>query len=257
MAGGHHSPSHDHLHVPGASPVHRMAPEATLLGTVAYVVAVALTPRTAPIATAVQALVLAAVVRVAGLPPRLVVARLAAVVPFVAFAVVVPFVAGGEQVEVAGVSLSVDGLWAAWGIMSKALLGAGASIVLAATTPVPDLLRGMARLHVPSVLVAVIGSMFRYLDLCTDQLRRMRTAMVARGHDPRWLWQVRPIATSAGTLFVRSYERGERVHSAMLARGFDGSVPDLGGLTASGRVLLLALVPGSVAAAATLIAVLG
>ncbi len=55
----------------------------------------------------------------------------------------------------------------------------------------------------------------------------MRTAMVARAHDPRWLWQAKPIASSAGAMFVRSYERGERVHSAMLARGFTGSMPQL------------------------------
>ncbi|HRE03653.1 MAG TPA: CbiQ family ECF transporter T component, partial [Ilumatobacteraceae bacterium] len=44
---------------------------------------------------------------------------------------------------------------------------------------------------------------------------------------PRWLWQARPIAASLGTLFVRSYEHGERVHLAMLSRGFTGSMPSL------------------------------
>jgi cobalt/nickel transport system permease protein len=51
--------------------------------------------------------------------------------------------------------------------------------------------------------------------------------MIARGYDPRWLSQARPIASSAGALFVRSYERGERVHAAMLARGFTGEMPML------------------------------
>ena len=51
--------------------------------------------------------------------------------------------------------------------------------------------------------------------------------MTARCHDPRWLWQARPLASSVGVLFVRSYERGERVHQAMLARGFTGTMPDL------------------------------
>jgi cobalt/nickel transport system permease protein len=53
----------------------------------------------------------------------------------------------------------------------------------------------------------------------------MRVAMTARGYDPRWISQARPIASSAGALFVRSYERGERVHAAMLARGFTGEMP--------------------------------
>jgi cobalt/nickel transport system permease protein len=67
--------------------------------------------------------------------------------------------------------------------------------------------------------------MIRYLELISDELGRMRIAMTSRGYDPRWISQVRPIATSAGALFVRSYERGERIHSAMVARGFNGEMP--------------------------------
>ena len=57
----------------------------------------------------------------------------------------------------------------------------------------------------------------------------MHVARQSRGYDPRWLWQVRGMAASAGTLFVRSYERGERVYLAMLARGYDGTMPVLEG----------------------------
>ena len=53
----------------------------------------------------------------------------------------------------------------------------------------------------------------------------MRIARQSRGDDPRWLWQVMGIARTAGTLFVRAYERGERVYIAMLARGY-GLGPD-------------------------------
>jgi len=66
------------------------------------------------------------------------------------------------------------------------------------------------------------------LELISDEYTRMRTAMTARGYNPRWIWEAQPVASSAGVLFVRTYERGERVHAAMLARGFDGSMPDLG-----------------------------
>jgi cobalt/nickel transport system permease protein len=67
--------------------------------------------------------------------------------------------------------------------------------------------------------------MIRYADVVADDMRRMRIARVSRGHDPRWLWQARALASSAGALFIRSYERGERVHAAMLARGYDGTLP--------------------------------
>lgn len=196
--------------------MHRLSAAAKLVGLVVFTVAVALTPRRAVGAFVVDVVVIAGVVAVARLRVRLVVARLFVITPFVMMAAVVPFIAeGGERVDVAGWSLSVDGCWAAWNIVAKATLGATASIVLAATTPIPDVLAGLGKLKVPAVLVAIVSFMFRYLDLLIDQLQRMRRAMVSRCHDPRWLWQARPIASSAGALFVRSYERGERIHQAM------------------------------------------
>jgi len=260
MRGGHalgHRGGLSHLHVPGTSPLHRLAPEAKLAGLLGFVVAVALTPRHAVVAFAAHAVVLLVVVALSRLRPRLVLVRLTAIVPFVAFALFVPFIATGEQVTVLGVSVSEDGLWATWNIVAKATIGATAGIVMAATTPVPDILHGLTRLRVPRVMVGIIAFMFRYLDLLADQLGRMRQAMVARCHDPRWLWQARPIAASAGALFVRSYERGERIHQAMLARGFTGSMPDLDDRHATAGDWLAALAPAALATIALVVAVVG
>lgn len=249
---GRHGFDHRHLHVHGTSPIHRLAPQAKLAGLVAFVVAVALTPRQWVAAFALDGAIVIAVIVVARLPLRLVLGRLAAIIPFVAFALVLPFVGDGDTVHVGSLPLSVDGLWASWNILAKATLGATASIVVTATTPIPELLVGLARLRVPAAIVGIIGFMFRYLDLIVDQVTRMRRAMVARGHDPRWLWQSRPIASSAGTLFVRTYERGERVHDAMAARGYTGTMPDLSPPTRTRRTWAdwtLAMTPALLAAA--------
>lgn len=236
----HRPDDHHHLYLPGDTAVHRLAPEAKLVAHIAFVVAVALTPREAVAVFAVDALSLVVVVTVARVPVRALVRRLAVIVPFVIFAVTVPLLGGGERVDVAGLAVSIQGLWAGWNIVVKALLGATASIVLSATTPIPDIIGGLGRLRVPSTVVAIVSFMFRYLDIVGDQLKRMRTAMVARAHDPRWLWQARPMAASAGALFVRSYERGERIHDAMLARGFTGVMPDLEQRRASSREWVVA-----------------
>lgn len=257
MSGGlAHSPGHAHLHVPGTSRIHRLAPAPKLIGLLALVTTVALTPRRAVAAFAVYVVVVVGLVAVARLPARTVVSRLVVVVPFLVFAVVVPFIGTGDQVEVLGLSLSEEGLWAAFGVAAKALIGATAAIVFAATTPVPDVVGALSELRVPSVIVGIVAFMFRYLDLIVDQLRRMRQAMVARCHDPRWLWQVGPIASSSGTLFVRSYERGERVHQAMLARGFDGRMPDLDERPTPATDWPVALIPAAIAAAVLLATVI-
>ncbi len=242
MSAGHH-----HLFLPGRSVVHRLAPEIKILAAVGFAVAVAVTPRRAVLAFAVHAAIVASVAVATGLPVGRLARRLIVVAPFVVFALFVPFVAGGETVEVAGLELSREGLWGTWNVVAKAGLGASASILLASTTPVPAIIEGLGRLRVPAVLVAIVAFMFRYLDLIVEEFGRTRVAMTARGHDPRWLWQVKPLASSAGALFVRSYERGERVHGAMLARGFDGRMPELDRPTTAARSWAVGLTPAVIA----------
>ena len=102
-----------------------------------------------------------------------------------------------------------------------------ASLTLAATTEPQDVLVGLRRLRLPDLIVQIMGFMLRYLDVVTAELGRMTTAMRSRGCDPRSPRHWPVLARSLGALFIRSYERGERVHLAMLARGYDGTMPDL------------------------------
>lgn len=234
----------ERLHIHGTSPLHRLAPECKLAATFLFVFAVVSTPREAFWAFGAHAAVVLAVAAVAGIAPHTLARRLVIEVPFVAFAVLLPIVGRGERVEVLGVSLSVAGLWAAWNILAKATLGVAASVILASTTPVADLLHGMERLRVPRVFVGICGFMVRYADVITGEMRRMKVARESRGHDPRWIWQARAVAASAGALFIRSYERGERVYLAMVSRGYDGSMPRLEQrLTGRGEWLSALVVP--------------
>lgn len=223
MGAGHVHALYIHEH----TPLHHLAPEAKVVATLGAVVCIAVTSRYAVWAFAVYAAVAFGLILVARIPPLFVLARLTAIIPFVIFALFIPIVGTGETTEVLGMDLSIDGLWATWNIIAKAVLGATMSIILTSTTEVAEIMRGLGVLRFPAVFTAIMMFMVRYLELIADELGRMRIAMTARGYDPRWLSQVRPIATSAGALFVRSYERGERVHAAMLARGFNGVMPEL------------------------------
>jgi cobalt/nickel transport system permease protein len=174
-------------------------------------------------------------------------------VPFVVFALLLPFVALGPEVEVLGVSVSQDGLLAAWNILAKGTLGVVASIVLAATTDARALLVGLQRLHLPPTLVEIASFMVRYGDVVAGDMRRMRVARESRGFEARHLGHLRVVATSAGALFIRSYERGERVHLAMLSRGYTGRMPvfDQAAVTAR-QWLTAAVVPLGALVVATL-----
>ncbi len=257
MAGTHRAATGiDGLVVEPAGPLHRVPAASKLAGVFGFVLAVVTTPTHAMWAFGLHASVLALVVVVARLPLRVVLRRLTVEVPFLAFALLMPFVGPGPDIDVLGVGLSRSGLWSAWGIAVRGTLGVGASIVLSATTTVPDLLDGLRRWRVPALLVATLGFMVRYAEVLTGEMQRMRVARLSRGADPRWLWQGRAVAASAGALFVRSYERGERVHLAMAARGFDGTFPDLRPLDpvreGIGRLGTTALTAGFVLGAAAI-----
>jgi cobalt/nickel transport system permease protein len=95
--------------------------------------------------------------------------------------------------------------------------------------------------------------MVRYVHVLLDEARRMRIARVSRGADPRFLWQLAGLATGFGALFLRSFERGERVYVAMLSRGYNGRMP-LTGQTPAARPIqwaAAALLPAGAAAIAT------
>ena len=221
---------HGHrLHYHGHSPLHRAPAHLKLLGLLGFMLVVVATPDHWFAAFGAYLLVLLGVVALSQVPPTYLLKRMVVEVPFVVFALVLPFVAYGEQVEVLGLSLSRPGLLAAFGILATATLGVLASLTLAATTEPQALLAGLQRLRVPSLLVQIMAFMVRYLDVVTGEMQRMRVARESRGfiaRDPRQ-WPV--IARSTGALFIRSYERGERVHLAMLSRGYTGTMPEHGG----------------------------
>jgi cobalt/nickel transport system permease protein len=242
------------LYVHEHSPVHRLPPEAKVLSAFLFVAVVAITPREAIWAFGAYAAMVAGLVGFSRVPVRFVLSRLIAIAPFVVFALFLPFIGVGKDIDLLGISLSSEGIWAMWNILAKATLGATASIMLAATTEVPEIVKGFGRLRVPPVITGIASFMIRYLEVVAGELARMRTAMTARGYDPRWLSQARPIAASAGTLFVRSYERGERVYDAMLSRGYNGVMPALDTRSATNQEWLEALMFPLLAAVVALIA---
>jgi cobalt/nickel transport system permease protein len=190
-----------------------------------FVFAIVVTPREVIWAFAAYATILIALATAAHLGIRFVATRMLIEVPFVVAAFLIPFLAADPTVSVLGIELSRSGLWDAWNILAKATLGLLTSVVLAGTTDIASMLRGFEALRMPRVLTAIMGFMVRYLDVVLGELKRMRIAMGSRGHNPRWLGHIRPYATSAGLIFIRSYERGERVFLAMASRGYDGHMP--------------------------------
>ncbi len=249
------SATHQPLLMPADTPVHRMAPQCKVAATVLFVLAVAATPAGSYWPYLWYLLLLAGVAALARLPPLTLLRRLLVEVPFVLFVLALPVLGGPPQLMVLGISLSVPGLHAAATIVLKATFGLLATGILAATTPLPEIITGLERLRVPRVFTAVAAFMVRYIDVLVAELGRMRTAAACRGGNPRWLWQVRDVTAGLGALVVRSFERGERVYLAMASRGYTGILPPaLTGAAASPVAWAAALVVPALAGIGTVLA---
>lgn len=229
MGAGHAHKLYRHGH----SPVHALPPHCKLAAVLCFVLVVVSTPREAVWAFGLYAALLAGVAGLARVPAGFLLRRMLIEVPFVAFAVLMPFVVPGDQVQFLGLSLSVPGLWGAWNVLAKGTLGVAASVLLASTTELRALLLGLQRLRLPPMLVQIASFMIRYGDVITDELRRMSIARRSRGFEARGVRHWGVLGKSAGALFIRSYERGERVHLAMMSRGYTGTMPVIDELTAS------------------------
>jgi cobalt/nickel transport system permease protein len=209
--------------------IHDAAPEVKVMALIVFALSVAFVPRGAWWPFAIDAVIVAAAVAWGRVPVRGLAIRLVVEIPFLAFVVLLPVVAGAEGLALAGA------------IACKATLVVLATGVLSATTPAPEIVAGLERLRVPPAFTAIGALAIRYLQVVLDELRRVNTARVARGDDARWLWQARAVAQSTGTLAVRCINRGERVHGAMLARGWDGTMPRVGGTATTSRANAIAL----------------
>ena len=250
MGAGHSHP----LHLPGDSPVHRLPPQVKIVAAFLGVVCVVATPPEAFGVFAGHLALLVGVWAAARIPVGWILRRSVIELPFVVLAVLLPFTGpepriDWQVVDWFSVSLSEPGLLGAWNILVKGTLGVLTSLTLAATTPMRDLLVGLQRLRAPALVTTIATLMLRYVDVIADEGRRMRLARISRGHDPRFLWQAGATARGIGALFVRSYERGERVHLAMLSRGWTGVMPVLSDARGRRRDWLAGLVPVAAAAA--------
>lgn len=167
----------------------------------------------------------------AGSVPWLIVARrMVVVVPFVLLVLVfVPFMEpdfsrGQHWVMLWGFKISSHALLMIQNVLLKSSISVFAVALLTSTTNFPDLLRGFQRLYVPTILVEITALAWRYIFVLREETQRMLRARDARAWHARFAWQTWALGLMIGTLFLRTYERAERVYHAMKARGYQGQL---------------------------------
>jgi cobalt/nickel transport system permease protein len=201
----------------GTGILHRLDARLKLIASLVFVLSVIATPIGWWTLLGIEGLVIAFVVGLAGIPPRELGRRWLAF--FVFFGFLTIMVAPAHPAR-ARYGLGV----VAASILTKNSLALLIMLVLAATTPFHKLLAALRKLGVPPVLVATLQFMDRYRHVLMDELERMSTARRARTFDRRGSLTWSLLTGLVGILFLRTFERAERVHGAMVARGWTGVI---------------------------------
>jgi cobalt/nickel transport system permease protein len=220
----------------GDSLLHHLDPRVKVVMTGLFILSTVLIPDGAWAAFLITLIVVLALTQLAGLPWGIVLKRSLVILPFTLTALTTIFVTPGvplTAIHIGPWTLTPTdaGLIRFASIIARSLLSVQIAILLTATTPFPDLLHAFRHLRLPRALVGTLAFMYRYLFVLSDEAARLMRARQARsarlpqqrGHRSL-LWRGKVAGAMVGQLFLRSLERGERVHQAMLARGYRGHI---------------------------------
>ena len=238
----------------GRSLIHRMDPRVKVAAAVLLILILNLTPAGAWPAYPLLLAVVVSLAVFAEIKFMLVLRRSVVVLPFALAAITLLFTTPGPTLLAlpwVGWTISAAGVARFLSVLVKSLLSIQVAVALALTTHLTDLLWALRSLRVPDLLVAVISFMYRYLFVLADEAFRMQRARQARSAlaagESRagggLLWRAKVTGWMVGQLFLRSYERSERVYQAMVARGYRGEIRRLEPPPVDGWQLLLGALP--------------
>jgi cobalt/nickel transport system permease protein len=222
----------------GDSLIHQLDARIKLVLTLAFILTASLTPFGAWAAYILLLAIVLSVEMLSDLGIRYVLKRAFLATPFVLAALPLIFTVQGTPIAsfplgTWTLTMTLEGVERVLSIALKSWVSVQMAIVLAATTPFPQLLAAMRALRLPKLLVAIFGLMWRYMFVIVDEALRLLRARAARSGtrpDARHkrggslAWRARVTGGMAGNLLVRSFERGDRIYAAMAARGYDGEV---------------------------------
>lgn len=224
------------------TPWNSLAPRTRLLCTLLGVFAIALTPNGRWLTWAVYGLSVLGVILLSRVTLPVLLKRVAVEFAFIGTVLLgTLFRSGGEVIWSWGLlQITTEGLTVLGSVTLKALLSLLMVNVLTLTTSIPALLNALVALRTPPLLVAIMASMYRYISVLLGEFNAMRRAAASRNLMGSNRWQRLVIGNMIGALFIRTYERGDRVYQAMLSRGYQG-IPLVEKVSPGGKRDVLAL----------------
>jgi len=216
--------------------IHRLDPRVKVIVTVAFILSNALLPDGAWMAFGLSWLFLLFANVFSELGGLFTFKRSLIALPFALVAVTVLFSIPGNPLTAFhfifwDLTITDAGLLRFVSILIRSWLSVQMAILLVGTTRFPDIVHALEHLRVPSILTTIIAFLYRYLFVLVDEVFRLLRAREARSAAVTGVrsggsvaWRAGIAGNMAGQLFLRSYERSDRVYNAMLARGYTGQL---------------------------------
>jgi cobalt/nickel transport system permease protein len=150
-----------------------------------------------------------AVVYLSGVPLKFVLKRILFLLPFFFFIILLNTIFRKGGIEIAALFLL------------RAVVSLVTLILLVATTRFYVILETLGKWHFPGVILIILSFMYQFFFILIDEMEKMVRVIRMRTVSRRKWSIVRLYAHLLGSLFIKSYDRSERVYRAMLMRGFD------------------------------------
>jgi cobalt/nickel transport system permease protein len=216
----------------GESHLHRLDPRVKVVAVLWIIISIVLTPERAWLTYLGLWLVVAGLASLAHVGIVRLAQRGGLALPFTLAASTLLFTLPGQPLmSFLGLTVTDSGLMRFLSIILKSWLALQTAQLLTLTTPFTDLLWAFRSLRVPVMLVEIISFMYRYLFTLQDEAACLLRARAARSgirsgqkSGGSLVWRAQVAGGMVGNLFLRSYERSERVYAAMLARGYNGKI---------------------------------
>ncbi len=154
--------------------------------------------------------------------------RVLLILPFGLFiAIFQPFIQPGDVLYTLpfGIHVTLQGLQFAQLLLSRLVISITSIVLFSYITPMKDIAEAFRRLHMPNEFAMIFSLFVRFLFLFYDELNTIRQAQASRcfsmTNKTPYLWKVKQTGYLFLMMFLRAYDRGEKVYSSMASRGYN------------------------------------
>ena len=205
------------------SPIHRLDPRVKVLTTLLFIIYVVSFNKYEIARLLPFFLFPAFLIGMANLPFGYLLRKLILVSPFVLFiGIFNPFFDQDILLQIG--TFRISGGWISLvSILLRFMLTVGAALLLIATTGLPAICMALEKLGAPRIFVLQLLMLYRYIFVLIEEAIRMLRAYTLRSFSAKKI-RYHVFKQMLGNLLLRTIDRAQRIHLAMLSRAFTGEI---------------------------------